>query len=346
MKKILFAVSAVALALSAGSAFAADLPSRKEAPVYVPPPPPPPMWTGFYVGLNIGGGWAANGGNNSYLPYCRHDVTRIGSTPFPGASPNLFFLPGGGTTGNNTGGVVGGGQVGYNFQFGNPFVIGAEADIQGTSITGGNQGNFAWPVSPAPIRGSATGLLTPLVTGNGGNISLPWFGTVRGRAGYLITPTLLLYGTAGFAYGGVEAFRRSNTSTGWTAGGGVEWLFAPHWSAKVEYLYVDLASSGINGASPAWNWAHNHPSAAQRRARWRELSLQLRRAGSGRRQVLIGGKPHPKRNPAFAAGFFFYNLDPKKARPSRPGFSRLGILAADLLAHFHQRVFRVLLAVG
>ena len=49
MKKILFAVSAVALALSAGSAMAADLPSRKEAPIYIPPPPPP-MWTGFYGG--------------------------------------------------------------------------------------------------------------------------------------------------------------------------------------------------------------------------------------------------------------------------------------------------------
>ena len=127
--------------LSAGSAIAADLPSRKEAPVYVPPPPPPPMWTGFYVGLNIGGGWSANSSNNSYLPYA--DTTYgIGSIPFPGASPNLFFLPGGGQTNNNTGGVVGGGQVGYNFQF-NQFVIGAEADIQGTSITGGNQGNYA-----------------------------------------------------------------------------------------------------------------------------------------------------------------------------------------------------------
>ena len=62
MKRILLAVSAVALALSAGSAMAADLPSRKEAPVYVPPPPPPPMWTGFYGGLNIGGGWTDNGG--------------------------------------------------------------------------------------------------------------------------------------------------------------------------------------------------------------------------------------------------------------------------------------------
>ena len=69
MKKILFAVSAVALALSAGSAMAADLPSRKEAPVYVPPPPPPPMWTGFYGGLNIGGGWDANGGQSGDSGY-------------------------------------------------------------------------------------------------------------------------------------------------------------------------------------------------------------------------------------------------------------------------------------
>ena len=46
------------------------------------------------------------------------------------------------------------------------------------------------------------------MTINGGNLSLPWFGTVRGRVGYLVTPTLLLYGTAGFAYGEVTAFQR------------------------------------------------------------------------------------------------------------------------------------------
>jgi len=256
--KNLLTSTAVALALCAGSAFAADLPSRKEAPVYVPPPPPPPLWTGFYIGLNLGGGWAANGGNNSYLPYA--DTTYgVGAVPYSGASPNLFFLPGGGTTGNNTGGVVGGGQVGYNFQFGNSFVVGAEADIQGTSITGGNQGNYAG-LYTSPYPKSSTGLLTPLATGNGGNLSLPWFGTVRGRAGYLVTPTLLLYGTAGFAYGGVDVFQRSNTSTGWTAGGGAEWLFAPHWSAKVEYLYVDLDSSGVNGAYTGWQLGtHHHP---------------------------------------------------------------------------------------
>jgi outer membrane immunogenic protein len=83
---------------------------------------------------------------------------------------------------------------------------------------------------------------------------------VRGRVGYLITPTLLLYGTGGFAYGGVDAFQQSSTFTGWTAGGGVEWLFAPHWSAKAEYLYVNLTSSGNNGGGSLWQVSNNiHP---------------------------------------------------------------------------------------
>jgi outer membrane immunogenic protein len=237
---------------------AADLPYRKEAPppVYIAPAPVA-TWTGFYVGLNIGGGWSANGGNDSFLPFS--DTTfPIGAVPYGSTTPNLFFLPGGGTTGNNTGGVVGGGQVGYNYQF-NSFVIGAEADIQGTSISGGHQGNF-FGLFPSPFRNSATGILTPLVTGNGGNLSLPWFGTVRGRAGYLVTPTLLLYGTGGFAYGGVDVFQRSDTFTGWTAGGGAEWMFAPHWTLKAEYLFVDLNSSGVNGAFTGFEFGtHHHP---------------------------------------------------------------------------------------
>jgi len=110
---------------------------------------------------------------------------------------------------------------------------------------------------------------------------------VRGRAGYLITPTLLLYGTAGFAYGDVTAFQRSNTSTGWTAGGGAEWLFSPNWSAKVEYLYVDLDSSGINGAYTGWQLGNNHHPQINVVRAGVELSLQLGRPGSGCRQVLI-----------------------------------------------------------
>ena len=120
------------------------------------------------------------------------------------------------------------------------------------------------------------------------NANLSWFGTVRGRVGYLITPTLLIYGTGGFAYGQVDAWGLASTNTGWTAGGGVEWMFAPHWSAKVEYLYVDLSgSNSLNNSG--YNFRLQLQSGAQRRPRRRELSLQLGRSGSGRRQVLIGG---------------------------------------------------------
>ena len=90
MKRILLSVTAL-LAL-VGGAGAADLPSRKAAPAYVPPPPPP-MWTGFYAGLNLGGGWGAGGGNS-----------------------NIWNLNGwnGGVSNNLSGGVLGGAQVCYN----------------------------------------------------------------------------------------------------------------------------------------------------------------------------------------------------------------------------------------
>ena len=230
MKKVLLAS---VLALSTGAAFAADLPSRKEPPVYVPPAPML-TWTGFYAGLNVGGGWSANSGYNGAVPYVD-----------PAVAGSLFFLPGGNGS-NNAGGVVGGGQIGYNYQF-QSLLVGVEADIQGTSITAGNGGNNL-SVYPSPL--TPGGLLIPLA-GNGGNVGLPWFGTVRGRVGYLITPTLLVYGTGGFAYGGLSVGPWNNTSTGWTAGGGVEWMFMPNWSAKVEYLFTDLAGGGNGGG---WNW--------------------------------------------------------------------------------------------
>ena len=250
MNRHLLFAAAIAPALCIAPASAADLPLRKGEPVYVAAPPPPPLWTGFYVGLNLGGGWAAGGGQNSLLPYA--DPT------LPIGGGNLYLLPGGGNTANNTGGVVGGAQIGYNFEFRPSIVIGGEADIQGTSLTGGNAGNtiaaYPSPVIPGNV-------LIPLATGNGGNLGLPWFGTLRGRAGFLITPTLLAYGTAGFAYGGVTAFNSySNTRTGWTAGGGLEWMFLPHWSAKLEYLFADLDSGGATGYYTGWNYGyHRHP---------------------------------------------------------------------------------------
>jgi len=248
MKKIGLLAAASFAALSVGAAVAADLPGRKAAPAYLPPPPPPPLWTGFYAGLNLGGAWSANSVNpNQLTPYV--------ST----ADGQLFLLPGNGNGGSNAGGVVGGGQIGYNYQFGNSFLLGAEADIQGTSMSS-NTGNSNRILYPDP--NFAGNFLVPLAPGGNPGIALNWFGTVRGRAGFLFTPTLLVYGTGGFAYGGVSGgfSNSSNTRTGWTAGGGVEWMFMPNWSAKAEYLYTDLNGGGQTiGWSGFQTGTRNHP---------------------------------------------------------------------------------------
>jgi outer membrane immunogenic protein len=123
-------------------------------------------------------------------------------------------------------GFAGGGQAGYNWQNG-PWVYGIEADIQASAA----EDTFAaW------------------------KFSNPWFGTVRGRGGFAFQ-NVLFYATAGLAFGELraETFGLSETHTnfGWTVGLGAEMGFAPNWSAKVEYLYVDLASTNfvITGAS-------------------------------------------------------------------------------------------------
>ena len=264
MKKVLFGATAIALALIAGSTFAADLPTRKE-PAYIPPPPPP-MWTGFYVGLNAGGAWTDNngstlasgplGGDPGWLP------AWLGAVSAAGASA--------GAQTTNAGAFIGGGQAGYNLQFQQNFVVGLEADIQG--VAGGNgsmsSANIA-SLGPAPIRGYYSAGET-IGTTISTQKQLDYFGTVRGRLGYLVLPNLLIYGTGGLAYGGVSSsasvFQANNdcssplpgpclapatstggsyssTRVGWTAGGGIEWMFLPNWSAKFEYLYYDLGSS-------------------------------------------------------------------------------------------------------
>ena len=115
----------------------------------------------------------------------------------------------------NPSGFVGGVQGGYNWQTG-PWVFGVEGDIQ---VTGASDTFAPW------------------------KFSNPWFGTVRGRAGYAFG-NVLFYGTAGLAFGELrgETFGLSETHTnaGWTAGVGAEFGFAPNWSAKLEYLYIDF----------------------------------------------------------------------------------------------------------
>jgi outer membrane immunogenic protein len=222
MKKFILPLAATLLA--AGSAFAADLPSRKEAPVYTPPPPPPPppTWTGFYGGLNLGGGWQDSSSSN------------VWNNNWALVAPGAFPVGWGGNNGGGSGGVVGGGQLGYNYQFGQWLLLGVETDFQGTSIGSSNGG--AW--------------------GFGQNLArINWFGTVRGRLGVTFPgfSSILLYGTGGFAYGDVQRNfwwnQNSVVQTGWTAGGGAEWMFLPNWSAKVEYLYTDISGNNQN-----WGW--------------------------------------------------------------------------------------------
>jgi len=258
MKKAFVSAATIAAALSAGSAFAADLPNRKE-PAYIPPPPPP-IWTGFYVGLNAGGTFDAGGSDyiSTGSVFVDHTVTSPATAAAAAAA-------GTGLVDTNNGGFIGGGQVGYNYQFGaggwNAWVVGLEADIQGVAASTSTS-NLATGAPFTPFYGIVG---TAQVTK-----SLDYIGTVRGRIGWLGTPTLLLYGTGGLAYGGVNsstsmvqgitpllatvtpnawggAGSYSDTRVGWTVGGGLEWMFMPNWSAKVEYLYYDLGSATYGG---------------------------------------------------------------------------------------------------
>jgi len=194
-----------------------------------------PMWNGAYAGLNLGGGWGAGNGNN-YL--WAPDAMNDGLT-------NYWANNG------NSGGVVGGGQIGYNYAIVPKVLIGAEADFQGATIGSGSPAWFGYATNISAANGVN---YVPAMVGNGANIG--WFGTVRGRSGMMVIPeVLVVYGTAGFAYaninrnyGGLDA-ANSVVQTGWTAGGGAEWMFRDNWSAKAEYLFTDVSGGNYNHAS-------------------------------------------------------------------------------------------------
>jgi outer membrane immunogenic protein len=242
----------LALALVAGSALAADLPSRKAPPAYIPPPPVF-SWTGLYGGVNIGYGF----GNGDPM---------TGGQLAAQNNPAGFFAPVATFDGPiglwnvplNLNGVLGGGQVGYNYQFNPYIVLGFETDIQAADLRA-RQNIVSGYASPFWGVGS-TGFATA-------NQYVDWFGTARGRVGLTLPsyPNLMIYGTGGLAYGGVEynhtytrtdnfsfglkgpwvsqaSASTSQTRVGWTAGGGVEWtpMAFPAWSLKLEYLYTDL----------------------------------------------------------------------------------------------------------
>lgn len=198
MKKLLLA-SVGLVALGVASASAADIPRRQippeKAPAYVAPVY---NWTGFYVGINGGGGWG------------RGEV----SSPFSSGSFNT------------SGGLIGG-TLGYNYQMGQA-VFGLEGDIDWSNI----KGSSACAGTTCEVRND-------------------WLGTVRGRLGYAMN-NFMPYITGGAAFGNIKnsiagVGSSSTGKLGWTLGGGLEAAISGPWTAKVEYLYVDLGS----GASVA-----------------------------------------------------------------------------------------------
>jgi outer membrane immunogenic protein len=234
--------------LFAGPALAADL--AVKAPVYKARPLVAPTWAGWYIGGNAG--WVGSANDTLTNTGTDTDGGGLGSVLAAGAIPA--------SVNSKLSGFIGGGQIGYNWQIGT-WVLGLEGDFDGigakTSTTAAFPGGNGFvPLSTAFNR------------------EADWLSTVRGRLGFTVTPAFLLYGTGGLAVGqtkvgsaficpvcappsATEASTAnviSNTSAGWTVGAGAEWMFAPQWSVKAEYLYVDL---GTNSSTITYAYGAN-----------------------------------------------------------------------------------------
>ena len=206
---LLASVGAVALA---GTAVAADLPTREPPPVYVPPVPIF-TWTGVYVGAQIGYAW---GTSNTNIGDNFGDFTSFSTT-------------------NN--GVIGGAHVGYNLEL-NRFVVGLEGDVDGSSLSK--------TVTGDPLIAGVLFVPTTI----SGNLSVQ--GSIRGRLGYAWDRVLLYAtgGVAFGGFNGSIStpFGYDSTSTtrvGWTVGGGLEYAVTNNWSIRAEYRYAQFGHSTV-----------------------------------------------------------------------------------------------------
>lgn len=188
------------------------------------PPPPPWNWTGFYVGLNAGGS--------------------IGHNPTTEVNETFGIVIG--TPTLSPSGFIGGAQLGYNFQFAPHWVIGIEGDFQGTTQHDSNCVGIGCTVAGSFYFTD--------------DQKLKWFATLRGRLAYA-DGNWLFYVTGGGAWGEIHNDYRTFTPTdasfsadfnvsGWTIGGGAELYLRDGWSAKLEYLYLDLGNFTDGGLDP------------------------------------------------------------------------------------------------
>jgi outer membrane immunogenic protein len=212
-KSVLMLIAAAVIDLTASQRTpAADIARgspRPYAPVYVPPPLLIPTWTGCYVGGNIGGAWS---------------------------NVDLSGVSGVDTSATNSG-FAGGGQIGCDYQW-NAWVVGIRNMLDATSLSSRTN------ISTVPFTGAV-------------DSRTHWFDTLTARGGYLIQPAnvVLLYAQGGAAWtntnitffdgSGAQLGEASNNRTGWTVGAGVEWRFAPQWSAFVEYNFMGFGTQSV-----------------------------------------------------------------------------------------------------
>jgi outer membrane immunogenic protein len=237
MKKLL--LTTVALGALGMPAMAADM---APAPVYKAPVPVPVYynWTGFYVGANAGYAWGHEDLNSNFT--C---PTGGGAASCAYSFPaNLAVVNAAGTGSVSSNGFTGGGQAGYNWQAGS-VVYGIETDFDAFSLKQGSHtvtGAFPAAASSYFVTTSS---------------SADWLYTLRGRLGWTVTPTVLLYATGGLALTDLHvnnafndnfapmtagASAASQTKAGWTVGAGVEFALWQRWTGKVEYLHTDFGS--------------------------------------------------------------------------------------------------------
>jgi outer membrane immunogenic protein len=295
MKKFL---AVAILAGSSLSAQAADIVVK--APVYKAPEAKVYDWTGFYVGVNVGVGLGRN-------------LTQ--DTISNGLNPPTLFVP---QSYLGPIGAIGGGQIGYNWQISN-VVLGLETDIQAAGMTDNQT-----CVHPGFIEVTCP----PVGPGLRFNQKLDWFGTARVRAG-LATGPVLSYLTGGFAYGGasttvtddVFAFGPatstvSGTRTGWAFGSGVEASLGGNWTAKAEYLYLNLGTQAGNYVAVLTGIGSSS------RAYSSDIHENVFRAGLNYR--LGGNRPYSAPVANWAGGYFGGNLGGALARDVSNN-TRLGV---------------------
>lgn len=211
-------VSSIMLTVSALPAIAADLPVKAR------PMAPAPMataynWTGCYIGGNVG--------------FARHNIDERSIT----VAGRPFDSDFGSSSSTN---VIGGGQVGCDYQFASNFVIGAQGMFDFTNIGS----RHTLPAFPTFYDETTTKSVF----------------TATGRVGYLIVPQVLAYVKGGAAWARVDTTRfvtvppptivsesaLDQTRKGWTVGGGVEWMIASGWSVFGEYNYMDFGRDRVS----------------------------------------------------------------------------------------------------